>query len=199
MSDEPKIINDRGLDILFREARSYNGWLDQGVSDVLVEAVFDLMKWGPTSANCSPARFLFVKSNEQKEKLKPHILDGNIDKIMTAPVIAIIANDLEFYNQLPKLFPHTNAKSWFEGKESLIEETAMRNGSLQGAYLMIAARGLGLDCGPISGFRAKGVKEAFFPDDNYEVNFLCCLGQGDPESIFERSPRFQFDDICKII
>ncbi len=200
MSEESKIIDDRGMDILFREARSYNGWKDAEVSDVLLQAIYDLVKWGPTSMNCSPSRFLFLKSDEARERLKPHLMEGNVDKTMAAPVTVIIANDMKFYEHLPKLFPHSpDAKNWFEGKEKFIQETAMRNGSLQGAYLMIAARALGLDCGAMSGFSKKGVKEEFFSDEPIEINFICNLGYGDPESIFPRSPRFDFDDICKIL
>lgn len=199
MSEDSKIIDDRGLDILFREARTYNDWKDGDVTDVLVQAVYDLMKWGPTSANCCPARFLFVKSKESKEKLKPHLMGGNVDKTMAAPVTAIIANDLEFFEKMDFLFPHTDAGSWFRGKPATIHNTAMRNGTLQGAYFMLAARSLGLDCGPMSGFDPDGVKEDFFPDENVEVNFLCNLGYGDPDSLHDRSPRFSFDDVCKII
>ena len=199
MTDKSKIISETAMDILFREARTYNGWQDKEVSDVLVQAIYDLMKWGPTSANCSPARFKFVKSKEAKQTLKPLMAEGNVDKTMAAPVTVIIANDKEFYEHLPKLFPHTDARSWFAGKEKAIEETATRNGTLQGAYLMLAARSLGLDCGPMSGFDKQGVKDAFFPDDNVEVNFLCNIGYGDPDSLFDRSPRFDFEEIAEIL
>jgi len=199
MSKDNKILDDHSLDILFRGARSYNSWKDENVSDVLVQAVYDLMKWGPTSANCSPMRFLFVCSQEAKERLKPYLMEGNIDKTMTSPVVAILANDRKFYEHLPKLFPHDDAKSWFEGNQPLIEETAMRNGTLQGAYFMIAARALGLDCGPMSGFDQEGVKNEFFPDEDVQVNFLCNIGYGDPDGLFPHSPRFEFDDVCKII
>lgn len=199
MSAEKKILDDRDLDILFREARTYNDWREGEVSDVLIQAVYDLMKWGPTSANCCPARFMFVKSREAKEKLKPHLMEGNVEKTMAAPATAIIAYDLKFYEHMDFLFPHTNAKSWFEGRHAFIHRTAMRNGSLQGAYLIMAARALGLDCGPMSGFDPDGVKDAFFPDEEVEVNFLCNLGYGDPASIHKRGPRFDFDDVCKIV
>ena len=199
MSEDSKIINDRGLDVLFREARTYNNWLEKDVSDVLIQAVYDLMKWGPTSANCCPARFVFVRTNEAKARLSPHLAQGNVDKSMAAPVTAIIANDLEFFEKMDFLFPHTDAASWFRGKPATIHNTAMRNATLQGAYFMLAARSLGLDCGPMSGFDPDGVKDEFFADENVEVNFLCNLGYGDPESLFDRSPRFPFDDVCKII
>lgn len=196
---ESKILDDRALDILFREARTYNGWQDKEVGDVMIQALYDLLKWGPTSANCCPARFIFVKSQEAKEKLKPHLMEGNVEKTMTAPVTAIIAHDLEFYEKLPKLFPHTDAKSWFVGKEGFIKSTAIRNGSLQGAYFIMAARALGLDCGPMSGFKPAGVKEAFFPDKNWEANFLCNIGFGDTDSLHERGPRLELDEACEIV
>lgn len=199
MTDNNRILDDTALDILFREARTYNNWTDEDVSDVVLQAVFDLLKMAPTSANCSPARFIFVKSDEAKQKLKPFLMDGNVDKTMSAPVTAIIANHMEFYEELPKLFPHTDAKSWFVGNQGMIEDTATRNGTLQGAYLIMAARSLGLDCGPMSGFDKKGVKDAFFPDENVEVNFLCNLGYGTEEDLFPRSPRFSFDEACSII
>lgn len=199
MAEDSKIMADRDLDILFRQARTYNGWKEADVGDVLIQAVYDLMKWGPTSANCCPARFVFVKSLEAKEKLKPHLMAGNVEKTMKAPLTALIAYDLEFYEHMGFLFPHTDAASWFRGKHALIHNTALRNSSLQGAYLMMAARALGLDCGPMSGFNAEGVKEAFFPDQNVEVNFICNIGYGDPESLHPRSPRFDFDDVCKIV
>lgn len=192
-------LDDKALDTLFRQARTYNNFTDQDVSDALLQAVFDLAKMGPTSANCCPARFIFVKSKEGKERLRPHMDQGNLDKTMKAPVTVIFANDLEFYEQLPKLFPHTDARSWFAGNDALIKATAFRNGTLQAAYFMLAARSLGLDCGPMSGFNQKGVKDEFFPDQNVEVNFVCNLGYGTQEGIFPRSPRFEFGDICKVV
>ena len=197
MSD--RIINDQALDIIFREARTRNGWEDREVTRPLMQAVFDLMKWGATSANCSPARFVFVASDEGKERLKPHLAEGNQAKTMAAPCCVIIAHDMSFHDQLPKLFPHTDAKSWFEGDDALIEETAFRNGTLQGAYFMIAARALGLDCGPMSGFDKAGVDGEFFDGTTYRSNFLCNIGYGTDENLFPRSPRFDFEDICKIV
>lgn len=196
---DSKILDDQAMDVLFREARTHNAWQDKDVSDVLLQALFDLVKWGPTSANCFPARFLFVKTQEAKERLKPHLMEGNVEKTMAAPVTAIVAHDLKFHEHLPKLFPHTDAKSWFEGDQELIDSTAFRNGTLQGGYLIVAARALGLDCGPMSGFDGDGVKGEFFPDEDVEINFLCNLGYGDSEALFPRSPRFNFDDVCKII
>ncbi len=196
---DERILNDKALDVLFRNARTYNGWHDKPVSSVMIEALFDLLKMAPTSANCSPARFKFLKSDEAKARLKPHLMAGNVDKTMAAPVVAIIAHDMEFYEQLPKLFPHTDAKSWFVGKPDYIKDTAVRNGTLQGAYLIMAARALGLDCGPMSGFKPKAVKKEFFPDENVEVNFLCNIGYGDIATVHDRSPRFDFGDVCEIL
>jgi 3-hydroxypropanoate dehydrogenase len=187
------------LDQLFRDARTHNVWLDRDVPDALLHELVDLVKLGPTSANCSPARFLFVKSREAKEKLKPHLSEGNRDKTMKAPVCTIIGYDLDFYKHLPKLFPHTNAKSWFEGNEQKIFDTAFRNGTLQGAYLIMAARALGLDCGPMSGFDNKGVDRDFFAGTNTRSNFLCSLGYGDATKLLPRSPRFSFDEMARIL
>ncbi len=198
MSDG-KILSDEALDILFREARSFNEWQDKEASAVTLRAVFDLMKWAPTSANCFPLRVVFVTSPEAKARLKPHLAEGNVDKTMSAPAVAIMANDKQFYEKLPQLFPHADAKSWFVGNQALIDETAMRNGTLQGAYLMLAARALGLDCGPMSGFDPEGMKAEFFPGQDYEVNFICNLGYGDRETLFPRSPRPDFDDMADIL
>ncbi|MEM6413688.1 MAG: malonic semialdehyde reductase [Pseudomonadota bacterium] len=194
-----KIINDEALDIIFREARTRNGWEDRPVSQALIEAVYELMKWGPTSANCSPARMVFVTSEEGKEKLKPCLLEGNVEKTMSAPACVIIGHDMAFYERLPALFPHTDAKSWFVGNDALIEETAFRNGTLQGAYLMVAARALGLDCGPMSGFDKEGVDKAFFAGTQVKSNFLCNIGYGTDKDLFPRSPRLDFKDACQIV
>lgn len=192
-------LPDACLDQLFRDARTHNAWCDEDVPDSLLHEIVDLLKLGPTSANCSPARFLFVKSRDAKERLKPFLSEGNRDKTMKAPVCAIIGYDLEFYEYLPKLFPHTNAKSWFEGKPKKIEETAFRNGTLQGAYLIMAARALGLDCGPMSGFDNDGVDKEFFAGTNLKSNFLCSLGYGDDSALRPRSPRFDFDEMARIL
>jgi 3-hydroxypropanoate dehydrogenase len=199
MTAENKILDDRALDTLFREARTQSFWRDKEVTDVLLQAVYDLAKMGPTSANSSPARFVFVKSTAAKEKLKPHLSPGNVDKTMAAPITAIIGYDLEFYEHLPRLFPQDKARSWFAGKPAAIQETAFRNGSLQGAYLMMAARALGLDCGPMSGFDKAGVTKEFFAGTKAEANFLCNIGYGDPAKIFPRNPRLNFDETCKIV
>jgi 3-hydroxypropanoate dehydrogenase len=169
------------------------------VSRPLMQAVYDLMKWGATSANCSPGRFVFVLSDEAKARLKPHLSGNNADKTMKAPCCVIVAYDREFYEKLPRLFPHTDARSWFVGNEALIETTAFRNGTLQGAYFMIAARALGLDCGPMSGFDNAGVDREFLGGTTWKSNFLCNLGYGTDENLFPRSPRLDFDEACRIV
>lgn len=191
-------LNAEALDTLFREARSHNGWQDRPVSDELLHQLYDLMKWGPTGANSCPARIVFVKSDEAKQRLKPSLAEGNVEKSMTAPVVAIIAMDLEFYEKLPKLFPHTDAKSWFEGKQQKIQDSAHRDASLQGAYLMLAARSLGLDCGPMSGFDNAKLDEAFFPDGKIKSIFICAMGYGDESKLYPRGPRLDFDEACRI-
>lgn len=195
-----QILDDHTMDQIFREARTHGHWKPDDLSDVTLKALFDLLKMAPTSANASPARFVFVKSQEAKEKLKPHMDAGNVDKTMSAPVTVIIGMDMKFFDHMDKLFPHApDARNWFAGNDEVIKATAFRNSSLQGAYLILAARSLGLDCGPMSGFNAKGVKDAFFPGDSVEVNFLCNLGYGDDSKLFPRSPRFGFDEACKIV
>ncbi|MBI1364481.1 MAG: malonic semialdehyde reductase [Alphaproteobacteria bacterium] len=198
MSD--KMINDEALDIIFRAARTRNGFEDRPVSATLIQAVYDLMKYGPTTANSCPARFVFVVSKEGKARLEPHLSEGNRAKTMKAPCCVIIAYDMEFYEKLPKLFPHTDARSWFVGKdEEFLRTTALRNGSLQGAYFMIAARALGLDCGPMSGFDNAGVDEEFFKGTSWRSNFLCNLGYGTDEKLFPRNPRLSFEEACEIV
>lgn len=192
-------LSQEALDTLFLEARTYNAWQDKEVSDELLHKLHDLVKMGPTSANCCPMRVIFVKSDEAKEKLKPCLSEGNLEKTMSAPVCAIIGMDMEFYEKLPKLFPHTDAKSWFLGKEKFIESTAFRNSSLQGGYFILAARALGLDCGPMSGFNQKMVNETFFEGTSIKANFLCNLGYGTEENLFPRSPRLDFDEANKIL
>jgi 3-hydroxypropanoate dehydrogenase len=191
-------VSDAVLDQLFRDARSHNGWLDKPVSDDQLRALYDLWKMGPTSANCSPARVVFVRSAEAKKKLEPALSDNNRPKTMAAPVVAIIGMDMEFYEKLPKLFPHADARSWFVGKPAFIEASAMRNDSLQGAYLILAARALGLDTGPMSGFDNAKVDAAFFAGTSVKSNFLCSLGYGDPEKLFGRLPRLAFDEACRL-
>ena len=192
-------ISKAALDTIFLQARSHNAWAEGEVSDAVLKDLVHVTKMGPTSANCSPARFVFVKSAAAKARLKPHLAEGNVAKAMSAPVCAIIAHDLRFFDHLPKLFPHTDAKSWFAGNDAKIESTAFRNATLQGAYFMIAARALGLDVGPMSGFDNARVDAEFFPEGHVKSNFLCCLGHGDPAGLFDRSPRFDFDEMAKII
>jgi 3-hydroxypropanoate dehydrogenase len=184
---------------LFLEARTHSAWQATPVPEAVLVQIIDLMKMGPTSANCSPARIVFVRSAEAKAKLKPLLSEGNREKTMQAPVTAIIGYDLDFYEKLPFLFPHTDARSWFAGKPDHIRETAFRNGSLQGAYLILAARMLGLDCGPMSGFDAAAVTSEFFAGTNVKANFLCNLGYGDASQLKPRSPRFAFEEIAKIV
>ena len=188
------------LDQIFREARSYNGWLDKEVSDEQLHAIWELMKMGPTSANMQPSRIVWVKSPEAKAKLVDCVSDGNKEKVKAAPVTAIIAYDIDFHEELPWLFPHTDAKSWFEGDEEGRKEGAFRNSSLQGAYLMIAARALGLDCGPMSGFDKSALEKAFLADEpRHRANFICSIGYGDKTTIFDRSPRPEFDTFNDIV
>jgi len=192
-------LPDTCLAQLFHDARTHNAWHDKDVPDSLLHEIVKLVVLGPTSANCEPARFLFVRSREAKERLKPHLSEGNRDKTMKAPVCTIIGYDLDFYEHLPRLFPHTDARNWFAGKPKKIEETAFRNGSLEGAYLIMAARALGLDCGPMSGFDNEGVDREFFAGTNIKSNFLCSLGYGDPTVLKPRSPRLGFDDMARIL
>lgn len=195
-----KILSDDALDTIFREARSQNLWQSRAVGERMWQAIYELAKWGPTSANCSPARFVFLVSQKAKERIKPHLSPGNVNKVMTAPACVIIAYDLEFYEKLPQLFPHNpKAREWFAGKPALIESTAFRNSTLQGAYLMIAARALGIDCGPMSGFDNEGVDREFFPGGKIKSNFICSLGYGDPKGVFPRSPRLAFNEACQIL
>ena len=191
-------LPDPALDQLFRQARTYNAF-DGEVDDATLHRLYDLLKWGPTTANTCPARFVFVKSAEAKAKLGPALDEGNYRKTMAAPVTAIIAYDMAFYEKSPVLFPHTDAKSWFDTKpEDQLRTIALRNGSLQGAYFLLAARALGLDCGPMSGFDNAKVDVAFFAGTTWRSNFLCNLGHGDRGSIFARSPRLAFDEACRI-
>lgn len=191
-------ISQAALEQLFINARTHNAWQKREVSDNTLRELYDLMKMAPTSANCSPARLVFVRSDEAKAKLKPCLMEGNVEKTMTAPVCVIVGMDMQFYDQLPKLFPHADARSWFAGNDAAIQATAFRNSSLQGAYLIMAARALGLDCGPMSGFDAAAVEAAFFPEGNVKANFLINLGYGDATKVYPRSPRLAFDEACRI-
>ena len=189
-------LDDKALATLFTEARTHNGWTDKPVSDETLGALYDLTKMGPTSANCSPGRFVFVRSPEAKEKLRPALSSGNLEKTMAAPVTVIAAIDSEFYEKLPMLFPHADARSWFTSSPAVAEETAFRNGTLQAGYLILAARALGLDTGAMSGFDKCKVDAAFFAGTTWKSNFLINLGHGDPSKLFGRLPRLGFEDAC---
>jgi 3-hydroxypropanoate dehydrogenase len=192
-------LGDAALDQLFRTARTYNGYLDTPVSNEQLEAVWELMKFGPTSANCLPARIIWCVSDESKQKLAALAMPANGEKILQAPATAIIGMDMEFYENLPELFPHTDARSWFVGNDALIEKTAFRNSSLQGGYFILAARALGLDTGPMSGFNNDAVDAEFFAGTKVKSNFISTIGYGDPATIFERSPRPEFARFNKIV
>lgn len=195
-----KAIGDEAMDQIFRDARTHSHWKDEPVAQADLEALYDLMKFGPTSANCCPARILFLTSTKAKERLRPHLIEGNVEKTMKAPVTAIIGYDTLFYEKIPQLFPHNpGARDWFEGEEKTGNETAFRNGSLQGAYLIIAARAVGLDCGPMSGFDNDGVDSEFWPDGRVKSNFLCNLGYGDASRLHSRSPRLDFAEACRVL
>jgi 3-hydroxypropanoate dehydrogenase len=208
------VLKDEALDLIFREARTHSAWLDKPVTDELLAQLYDLMKWGPTSANGSPARLVFLRTKQAKERLRPALSPGNIEKTMTAPVTAIIAYDLLFFEKLPKLFPHSpGMRNLFAQNPQLVEDTARRNSSLQGAYLIIAARALGLDCGPMSGFdnakldeeffgagkECQGCEQEFFPAGHVKSNFLCNIGYGDESKLFPRAPRLAFSEACTLL
>ena len=207
-------LSDDALDTLFRNARTHRAWLDKPVTDELIQEIYDLMKWGPTSANSCPARFLFVRSQKAKEQLRPCLSPGNVQQTMAAPATVIIAYDLKFYEKFSKLFPaNPNIKKMFEDNPQDVEETAFRNSTLEGAYLIMAARALGLDCGPMSGFDnakvdeaffgggepCEGCEQEFFPAKHVKSNFLCNLGYGDPKKLYPRGPRLAFNEACTIL
>ena len=193
------VLSDEALDILFRKARTHISWLDKPVTDEQLRQIYDLMQWGPTSANCTPARILFLRTREAKERLRPALSPNNVDKTMAAPATAILAYDLKFYDYLPRLFPNNpDARGWFAGSRELAQITAFRNGSLQGGYFIMAARSVGLDCGPMSGFDNAKVDAEFFPP-TVKSNFLCNLGYGDHAKLFPRNPRLEFDEACKLL
>jgi 3-hydroxypropanoate dehydrogenase len=206
-------LNDEALGLLFREARTYPAWTDKPISDETLHKLYDVMKWGPTSANSGPARFVFLRSQNAKERLRPALAAGNVEKTMTAPVTVIVAYDLKFYEKLPKLFAHNPAvREVFANNPQLVEITAKRNSSLQGAYLMLAARALGLDCGPMSGFdnakvdeeffgagKCEDCEQEFFPEGHVKSNFLCNVGYGDRSKVRARSPRLEFNEACTLL
>ena len=192
-------LEQSALSQLFIDARTHNSWQDKPVTDEQIKDLYELLKFAPTSVNCNPARFLFIKSPQAKERLLACVTPGNLEKTSAAPVTAIIGMDLDFYEQLPKLFPHVDAKSWFVGKDAYIESTAFRNSALQGAYLTMAVRALGLDCGAMSGFDADKVNAEFFPDGRVKVNFLLNIGYGNSASLMPRQPRPSFAEVCRIL
>ncbi len=192
-------LNAAALDTLFREARTHNVWQAGEVSDIDIEAIYALMKFGPTSANCCPARFVWVRSDAAKARLQPFLDASNVEKTRAAPVTVIVAHDLEFFDQLPRLFPHDQtARSWFAGQPEKIQTTAFRNGTLQGAYLMMAARALGFDCGPMSGFDNAALDAEYFKGTSLRSNFLVNIGHGDASKLFPRSPRLDFVDANRV-
>ncbi len=194
------VLSNDGLDLIFRNARTHTFWRDMPVENALLKQAYDLAKMGPTSANMCPLRIVFVRSREAKEKLKPALDAGNVDKTMKAPVTAILGMDVHFYEQLPKLFPHADARAWFKDlPENVLEYMALRNSSLQGAYFLLAARALGLDCGPMSGFNNAKVDAAFFAGTTIKSNFLCNLGHGDASKLHPRSPRLSFEEACQVL
>ncbi len=200
IEEKSRAIEEAALDAIFRAARTHDKFRDEPVSDETLNALYDLLKWGPTSANCSPARFLFLRSRAAKERLRPALSSGNREKTMAAPVTVIVAYEPRFYDRLSELYPlSADARSWFSGNEAFAGETAFRNGTLQGAYLIIAARALGLDCGPMSGFDKAKVDEEFFAYRGWKSNFLCNLGHGDPAGLGPRLPRLAFNEACEIL
>ncbi len=196
---KPTELSREALDQIFRNARTYSAWLPKRVPVEKLREAYELARMGPTSANASPARFVFVESEAAKARLLPTLMPLNVDKTKTAPVTVIVAWDTEFHEKLPKLFPHADMRSFFAGNKELIEETAFRNSSLQGAYFIIAARSLGLDCGPMSGFDAAKLNAEFFPDGKWKANFLCNVGYGDPSKLFPRNPRLHFDEASQVL
>jgi len=192
-------LPDAALDQLFRQARTHTAWLPKPVPAELLHKIYDLARMGPTSANTSPARFIFLTTPEAKARLKPSLAPGNVEKTMAAPVTVIIAWDAEFHEHLPRLFPQRDMRSMFAGNKALMDETAFRNSSLEGGYFILAARAMGLDCGPMSGFDQNKVNAEFFPDGKWKVNFLCNLGYGDRSKLFPRNPRLDFEEACQVI
>jgi len=193
------LVSDAALDLLLRRARSFNDFTSQPVTDDELRALYDLAKWGPTTANSQPQRIVFVRGTAAKERLKPALSSQNQNKAMNAPVVAILAYDMRFFEHLPRLFHNPQARSWYETTPEQIRTTALRNATLQGAYLMLAARAIGLDCGPMSGFKNDVVDAEFFPDGRFKSNFLCCLGRGDPSTLPRQDYRFGFDEVCKVV
>jgi 3-hydroxypropanoate dehydrogenase len=195
-----RALDASALDQIFLSARTQNGFLEQPVEDAQLRRIYELLRWGPTSMNCSPARFAFLRTPAAKERLRPALLPGNVDKTMKAPVTVIVATDQAFFEKMPQLFPHhPDAANWFKSNPGLAESTALRNGTLQGAYLIMAARALGLDCGPMSGFDHAKIDAEFFAGTNVRSNFLCNVGHGDATKLFPRSPRLSFEEACELL
>ncbi len=192
-------IADRMHDMIFESARTHSHWLDRQVPEEILRGAYDLARMGPTSANCQPARFLFIRSPEAKARLKPCLIESNVEKTMAAPVTVVVAQDMNFPEHLPRLFPHTDARAWFAGNEALVEATAFRNSSLQGAYFILAARSLGLDCGPMSGFDNERLDATFLAGTGVKSNFLINLGYGDKSKLHPRNPRLEFDEACRLL
>ena len=214
MCTQVRMADETCLDVIFRNARTHTAWLDKPVSDETLRQLYDVMKWGPTSANTNPARFVFIRTKQAKERLRPSLAPGNVEKTMAAPVVVIVAYDLKFYEKLPRLFPHSpSMRELFASNPQLVEMTARRNSSLQGAYLIIAARALGLDCGPMSGFdnakldmeffdagrECENCDQEFFPEGHVKSNFLINLGYGDPSKLHPRNPRLAFEEACTLL
>lgn len=197
MANELLRLDDASLDLLFREARTFSAWQDRPVAPALLEEIYDEMKWAPTSMNASPLRIVFVTTPEGKEKLRPTLMEGNVKQTMAAPVTAILAHDLNFYERMDHLWPHYQVRAMFEQDPQFTEQFAFRNGTLQAAYFLLAARGLGLDCGPMSGFNNAAVDEAFFPGTSWRSNFLCNLGYGDRSKLYPRGPRLAFQEVVR--
>lgn len=192
-------VSGESLEQLFRQARTHSAWRPDPVPVELLREIYELARLGPTSANGSPARFVFLTTAEAKARLLPALMEGNVEKTRSAPVTVIVAWDTEFYNHLPRLFPHLDLRGIFVGNPALVDETGLRNSSLQAAYFILAARALGLDCGPMSGFDPAKVNAEFFPDGKWKVNLLCNLGYGDPSKLFPRSPRLEFEEACRVL
>jgi len=192
-------LDEYHLDLLFREARSHNGWTDEPVSEELLEELYAIARMGPSSLNTCPARYVFVTTDVGKERIKPALFERNVAKVMTAPVVVIFAYDLTFYEHMHKLVPYREVRSRFEGNPELIQNTAFRNATLQSAWFMLVARALGLDCGPMSGFNNQAIDTEFFAGTRIKSNFICGLGHGDPGKLFQRLPRFEFDEACQIV
>jgi len=199
INERAAAISDSALDVLFRKARSYNAFEPGTISDATLRELYELMKWGPTTANSQPQRILFLRSQAAKNRLAPALSKANSDKTLAAPVVAILAFDLKFYEHLPRMFHNPAARSWYETTPEHIHTTSFRNATLQGAYFIMAARALGLDAGPMSGFDNAKVDTEFFPDGQWKSNFLCILGKGEPGSVPPRDPRFAFDEVCRIL